>query len=220
MKKLLIVPVVLLCLMNSAHADRGPILWHEGVEVSQESQKAIILHNTVEEVLILGTEMKASKQIELLEFIPFPSEPTVSLAPGAPFEEMAKLITKKGLVFQFSSLGKGGGTTESAPVEIRLSEKIGLHGVTAIKINDIGQFARWLEDFFKSNGIQVDKEKLAEMYANAQDYVRRGINYDELFVKTPAGRGGDRLCGRAILRQDCQDLPPGIQIQWPLQFRR
>ena len=83
MKKFLIAPLVLLSLMNSAHADKGPILWHEGVEVSQESQKAIILHNAVEEVLILGTEMKANKKIEILEFIPFPSEPTVSLATGA-----------------------------------------------------------------------------------------------------------------------------------------
>jgi hypothetical protein len=141
MKKFLMGPIVLLFLMNSAHADKGPILWHEGVELSQESQKAIILHNSVEEVLILGTEMKASKKIEMLEFIPFPSESTVSLATGAPFEEMARLIKKKGLVFQFSSIGKGGGTTESVPVEIRLSKKIGLHDVTAIKINDIGQFA-------------------------------------------------------------------------------
>jgi Uncharacterized protein conserved in bacteria (DUF2330) len=177
MKKVLIVSVVLLSLTISAHADKGPIVWHEGVEVSQESQKAIILHNAAEEVLILGTEMKANKKIEMLEFIPFPSEPTVSLATGAPFEEIAKLIKKKGLVFQFSSIGKGPGTTESAPVEIRLSEKIGLHDVTAIKINDIGQFSTWLEDFFKSNGIQADKEKLSNVYGSAQDYVRRGINY-------------------------------------------
>jgi hypothetical protein len=177
MKKFVMGPVVLLLLVNSVYADKGPILWHEGVELSQESQKAIILHNAVEEVLILGTEMRASKKIEMLEFIPFPSEPTVSPATGAPFEEMARLIKQKGLVFQFSTIGKGGGTPESVPVEIRLSEKIGLHEVTAIKINDIGQFAGWLDDFFARNGIHVAKEKLGEVYANAQDYVRRGITY-------------------------------------------
>ena len=63
------------------------------------------------------------------------------------------------------------------PVEIRLSEKIGLHDVTAIKINDIEQFSRWLEDFFKSKGIRADREKLHDVYRNARDYLQRGYSY-------------------------------------------
>jgi len=90
-----------LFLANTAFADKGPIILSEGVSLSQESQKAIILHNTTEEILILGTEMRAEQETEILEFIPFPSEPQVSLAEGNPFEKIGQLITEKGLLFEY-----------------------------------------------------------------------------------------------------------------------
>lgn len=184
MKKALssVLAVVLLLLVNPVRADRGPVVWHEGVELRQDSQKAIILHNGVEEVLILGTELKASKEIEVLEFIPFPAEPKVEAAKGKPFDEVTRLIREKGLVFRFDSMdvskgGRGGDGPAWAPVEIRFSEKIGIHDVTAIKINDIGEFSQWLERFFKGKGIRYDKEKLSAVHANARDYLRRGYAY-------------------------------------------
>lgn len=184
MKKALFASIVVFIFFGSpAFADRGPIVWHEGVELSQDSQKAIILHNSTEEVLILGTELRANKEVEVLEFIPFPSEPVVSQAKGNPFEEAARLIEAKGIVFRFDNFevgkggrgGGGGGTT--APVEIRLSEKIGLHDVTLIKINDIEHFAGWLDGFFKDKGIRVDKGRLDGVYKNARDYLSRGYPY-------------------------------------------
>ncbi len=174
--------VVLVLLAGLAYADRGPIVWNEGVELHQDSQKAIILHNAVEEVLILGTELKANRETEVLEFIPFPSEPKVEPAKGKPFDEVTRLIREKGLVFQFDDFeptrgrGDGGGPT-SAPVEIRFSEKIGIHDVTVIKINDIDEFSQWLAHFFKGKGIRYDKKKLAAVHTNAQDYLQRGYAY-------------------------------------------
>lgn len=190
MKQLFAIQVILLFLAGAAHADKGPVLWHKDVNLSQESQKAIIFHNAKEEVLILGTELKASRETEILEFIPFPSEPEVSLATGNPLEEAARLINRKGLVFTFSDAVKGGGENTTAPVEIRLSKKIGLHDVTVVKIHAIDRFDRWLEDFFKSKGIQADREKLSAVYRNAQDYIGRGIQYfvfDQVRVSESVG---------------------------------
>ncbi len=64
MKK--IAPLLFLMFYSSsfALADRGPIVWQEGAVLSQQSQKAIILHNRSEEVLILETELKSSKETE------------------------------------------------------------------------------------------------------------------------------------------------------------
>ena len=179
MKKLFAIPLILLSLAGAAHADKGPVLWQEGVQLRQEAQKAIILHNAAEEVLILATELKASRETEILEFIPFPSEPEVSLATGNPLEEAARLINRKGLVFTFSSPEgvKGGAEKTTAPVEIRLSKTIGLHDVTVVKINAIDHFERWLEDFFRSKGIRADREKLSAVHRNAQDYIGRGLAY-------------------------------------------
>jgi hypothetical protein len=176
-----IVLGVLLCLPGTAWADRGPIVWREGVELSQESQKAIILHNGSEEVLILGTEMKAKQETEILEFIPFPAEPDASLATGNPFETVSRLITQKGLTFEYYnqlSRGKGGEpSAKTEPVEIRFSEKIGLHDVTTLKINDIEQFSGWLEDYFRRKDQPVSADKLKNVVENARDYLQRGYPY-------------------------------------------
>ncbi|MGC8495141.1 MAG: hypothetical protein ACP5SH_25770, partial [Syntrophobacteraceae bacterium] len=176
-KKFLLVPLMLLLLPNFVYADKGPVIWNKGVHLSQEAQKAIIFHNSREEILILGTELKANKETELLEFIPFPSEPKVRMAKGAAFEKMAELIREKGLVFRTATITRGGGGGKATPVEIRLSEKIGLHEVAILKVNDVAQFRGWLDDFFKKRGIQADQENLSRVYANVEQYVRRGIDY-------------------------------------------
>jgi hypothetical protein len=79
--------ILFLIFSVSTYADKGSFSIYP-VKLTQESQKAIILHNFKEEVLILGTELKAEKETDVLEFIPFPSEPEVSLAEGNPFEEI------------------------------------------------------------------------------------------------------------------------------------
>lgn len=108
MKSILFM-LVFLFVVDPAGADRGPVLWHENVRLIQESQKAIILHNGTEEVLILGTELKASAEIDLLEFIPLPSEPEVGLAKGDPFEAASRLIARRGLVFLSGDLAAKSG---------------------------------------------------------------------------------------------------------------
>jgi hypothetical protein len=183
---------IIVCLFltsdNLAWADRGSVSpWP--VKLSEDSQRAIIMHNSQEEVLILGTELRAEKDTDVLEFIPFPSEPTVKLAVGNPFKEIENLVRNKNV----SSLGwsewevtKGGGGTAPAPIEIKLSEKIGLHDVTVIKVNDISKFTEWVEMFFSRKGIKVASD-LSSFYNNAEDYVKQGINYfvfDYVAVKT------------------------------------
>jgi len=179
MKNILFLLIFVLGVVNSAGADRGPVMWHENVRLSQESQKAIILHNGTEEVLILGTELRASVEIDLLEFIPLPSDPEVGLAKGDPFASASRLIAAKGLVFlegDFATKG-GPGASSTVPVEIRFSEKVGIHDVTTVKINDIDGFSRWLEDFFRKKGIEVDRKRLAGVYDTARDYMGRGYSY-------------------------------------------
>jgi hypothetical protein len=84
-----------LLVVPSAFADMGRVyVSTEGVQVSEDAQKAIILHNNQEEVLILGTELRADRQTPIIRFIPFPSEPQVSLAPKDVFERLAGIVAK------------------------------------------------------------------------------------------------------------------------------
>lgn len=153
-------------------ADRGsfsPV----PASLAQDSQNAIIFHNKLEEILILATELRAEKETEVLEFIPFPSEPAVFLVEGNILEKVAGLLKSKDIQVE-SGFSKGGGG--AAAVEIRLSKKIGPHDVTVVKINRPEEFENWVEEFFRRKKIKPESG-LKEFAASAGDYLSRGFSY-------------------------------------------
>ncbi|MDA8172794.1 MAG: DUF2330 domain-containing protein [Nitrospiraceae bacterium] len=151
--------------MGQVHASKA--------EVSETAQKAIILHNGEEEVLILGTDLHADRKGGIIRFIPFPSEPEVALAPTRAFEAAAKLIKDHGLKFVFFSKG---GPPSAHAVEVRLHEKLGAHDMTVIRVNDPLQFRKWANDYFLKRGLPVRK-KYAKAETVVENYVRRGMVY-------------------------------------------
>jgi len=175
--------LLLLANVGSLYADRGMIQISEHpAKVRESSQKAIIFHNLDEEVLILGTDLVSDQSTKILEFIPFPSEPKVSLAEGKPFESVLKLIKKLGLSFIEYDYARGGGrsmgmsTPTQLPVEMRFHAKIGAHDVSVVKINQIEEFGTWVRKFLKTKGVAQGKN-YQEVEAVASDYVKRGIKY-------------------------------------------
>ncbi len=176
MKKtlLLIIAFILVLISNNSFADKGLFWWDSDARFTQNAQKAIILHNLKEEVLILETELQVNIMTEALEFIPFPSEPEVELAKGDLFKEMNKIIDKKRLSFE-EMYYKGSSPLE--PVEIKESKKIGPHDITVIKINSIEGFNEWVLGFLKKKGISVKEKALRNISEIAQDYIQRGIQY-------------------------------------------
>ena len=165
-------------LATAALADMGQVHVNlEGVSVSESAQKAIILHNNREEVLILGTELKASRQTRIIRFIPFPSEPHVSLAPKGVFERLAELATKYKLQYVSSYPTKGGPPSqEKSGIEVRLSTRLGAHDLTVIRVHDAAQFRTWVNDYFRKKGLP-HRNRYFDAEAVVADYVARGIDY-------------------------------------------
>ena len=147
-----ILLILTLSLSSNANADMGRIrVSNEDVKVSEDAQKAIILHNLEEEVLILGTDLKASEKTGIIRFIPFPSEPIVGLAPEGAFEKAAAMIKKYGLKFQYFHYSKGGPAhTTTEGVELYFNRKLGAHDLTIIKVNDVSTFRQWVNNFRSS----------------------------------------------------------------------
>ncbi len=170
-------PVVMVLLVGagfvSGAADRGSFSPVQA-NLAQDSQKAIIFHNKLEEILVLATELRAEKETEVLEFIPFPSEPTVFLVEGPVLEKVSELLKTKDILMK-SGFAKGGGGAAAA-VEIRLSQKIGMHDVTVVKINRPEEFENWVRRFFKQKSIKLESN-LDDFVASAADYLNRGFNY-------------------------------------------
>ena len=177
-----------LLLVPNAFADMGQVhVSTEGVKVSEDAQKAIILHNNQEEVLILGTELEADRQTPIIRFIPFRSEPQVSLAPKDVFKRLAAVVTKYRLqyVYRTQTKSMNGGSTNAVGVEIRLSARLGAHDLTVIKVRDAGAFRSWVNDYFRRKGLP-QAESYPKEEAIVADYVARGIDFFVLdYVEVP-----------------------------------
>lgn len=161
-----------------ASADMGQIhVETQGVSVSESAQKAIILVNGSEEVLILGTELKASKPTPVVRFIPFPAEPKVAVAPKGAFEAMARLVAKYRLQYVTTWQSKGGPEkVERDGVEVRFAAKMGGHDLTVIRVTNAKAVRSWVNAYFKKKHLPI-----AASYAGAEkviaDYVARGIDW-------------------------------------------
>jgi hypothetical protein len=167
-----------LFLLQPAMADMGRILvGDQGVKVEETAQKAIILHNRTDEVLILGTEIGASGAASILRFIPFPSEPAASLAAPGAFDRLAEVVTKYRLRFQSRAMTKGGADAgKSDGVAVVSAARLGAHDLTTIKVNDVAAFRAWVRDYAARHGLRVNDSYPAEE-AIVADYVKRGLTY-------------------------------------------
>ena len=154
-------------------ADKGH-LWVGPVALREDAQRAILLHNGTEEVLILGIELSARTPADILEFIPFPSEPSVSAAPGEPFRAIRDLVAAKRLVIPSGRVLKGPASV--APVAVRFRARIGLHDVTVLRLQDAEGLRAWVEADARARKQPVPAN-LAAAVQVAEDYVRRGYPY-------------------------------------------
>lgn len=174
--------IAILLILTGSHpvwADMGRILTQE-VPVIEEMQRAIILHNLQEEVLILSTDLVGPQPSTILRFIPFPSEPAVTIAQGAPFEAAFELIKAHELQFLSHTKGrKAMGDPSSrppAPVEIHFHTQQDAHDITVVRIDDVNGFGQWVRKFLHEKGLGLT-EDFGKVEAVASDYVKRGKRY-------------------------------------------
>jgi len=135
MRKIFLLVAIML-FVSPVSADRGFVL--DNVSVYGPGQRAIVAWNGSEEILILSTDLWAAENTRILEFIPLPSYPIVEKANFSSFEVIQDLI-----------LEKAPPRKERAPlgIEIVFHEKLGLHDITVIKVNDVQEFITWMQGF-------------------------------------------------------------------------
>jgi Kunitz/Bovine pancreatic trypsin inhibitor domain/Uncharacterized protein conserved in bacteria (DUF2330) len=162
----------------NAFADMGRVyVSTTGVTVSEDAQKAIILHNNKKEVLILGTELRADRRIPIIRFIPFPSEPEVSLAPKGVFSRLAAIVAKYKLRYVYTFQSKGGkASSHSQGVEVRLNARLGSHDLTVIKVSNVAAFRAWVNKYFDQRHLPV-RPSYPGVEAIVADYVHRGFDF-------------------------------------------
>lgn len=180
-------------------ADMGAIAPNGPADLREPSQKALILHNGREEVLILGTDIRVEPVRPVIRFIPFPSEPTVFLAPENAFRDLNAIVKKKDLQMAMQTKGLPGTRTAT---EMLFNKRLGVHDITAVRLSGREEFREWLKKFLVKNGFPSEGLTV-KTAAVAEDYIKRGFNYFVFDIVRPAPgtNSTDPVCYRFKSRQ-------------------
>ena len=117
----------------AARADRGAIRVISDVDIAEPAQRAIIAHDGLRELLILQTEVVASADTTLVEFMPLPSKPEVSAATEDCFATLQEIAKAKRMGYGERGPGGAGRQDEEELLEIVVRTQIGAHDVTVVK---------------------------------------------------------------------------------------
>lgn len=189
------------CMTPAAHADCGSIPYRSPLELAgdfvfskssgpsrnvqfdpmdvvvfEPGQRGIILWNGVEEILLLSTDIKVSEPVSILEVIPFPAEPTVSLGEFETFQKMQRLLIDKTMW----RVASGGGVKNLGPpssaIEITFQKQMGAHDVAVVHVLDADGFVRWVTAFLqakRATNADIDPQFIQII----RNYVDRGFEW-------------------------------------------
>ena len=152
--------VAAMAAVRLASADCGGIPVLPGVKLFEPTQRAAIAFNGTEEILLLSTDLRASKPTKVLEVLPLPDEPAVSKGDVAFFSKATALINqrlgrnKPAAMGGAGSAGGMGGERAGPPPAgiVTLHEKIGAHEITVTKVVDKKRFIAWAEERLRKEG--------------------------------------------------------------------
>lgn len=148
--------LVLLCTAVFAFADCGSIPYNPNAEIYEPGQRAFIAWNGDVEILVLSTDLKASTKTQVLEVIPFPSEPEVRKGDIKIFDRAMELIGPPTLPKGVVAMGGMGAGGEGAPPAARVTthKVIGPHDVSVIEMLREDAFVPGVEEHLKGQGVR------------------------------------------------------------------
>lgn len=165
-----------LLLGPAALADRGAIVSVGKVDLAEPAQRAIIVFDGAQELLILQTDVQADKETKVVEFMPLPSEPAVSLAPDGCFAALQRIVKDHNLRYVVKLKGAAGDRQAEQAIDVVTTAQLGPHAVTVVKVNDAVEFVGWVRAFFEKNdlGEPAMGDNLQEIVG---DYLARNLKY-------------------------------------------
>ena len=182
--RLAVIMITLLMGVQLCAADRGGIVGLKDVNIQEPAQRAIIAFNGFEEIIILQTDVVADRETKVVEFMPLPSKPKVSLANEGCFATLQDLLTKHNVRFIMQAKAAAANAVEEAePVKVVISAQLGPHDLTVVELRKSDGFSRWVEDFFREKGLgqPVVTDDLSQL---VDDYCGRSFYFFAFDVVT------------------------------------
>ncbi|PIY78436.1 MAG: hypothetical protein COY82_02515 [Parcubacteria group bacterium CG_4_10_14_0_8_um_filter_35_7] len=168
--------LLLLLIPFSTFADMGMVVIPEEISIDEKGQNAIVAWNGTEEVLILSTDLKASKTLPILRILPMPTNPSkIKEGSFSAFQKLVEIINGR-ISMPMAPTFKGEGVKEYEGVEITFHEKIGSHDVTVAKIESVDNFIKWIRDFILDNDLEY-REISSKFKNEVSNYLTKGIKF-------------------------------------------
>ncbi|MGD0261548.1 MAG: DUF2330 domain-containing protein [Verrucomicrobiota bacterium] len=170
--------LLLLAGAGLAQADRGAIPFRPEVTIFEPTQRALIAWNGEEEILLLSTDLRASRATKVLEVMPFPAEPRVAKGDVGVFRRAVRLINSKIMPAPLAAAAVRGvdhGSVYAPPAgEITFHERIGAHDVAVARVVSGDGFVEWVNDFLRR--ASVDNPVIpARLRSVVQEYLDDGF---------------------------------------------
>ena len=162
-----------------AYADMGIIVPAGVAEVSEQNQKAIVIHNGIEEIIILTNKVVATDPVVVLRFIPFPNSPQVTAAPPKCFKAVNMIIKARDVKYMEVASGasiKDKDADIARSFDIKFDKKVQASDVFVVKINSFLQFRNFVNKCLEKKGLP-HKAEYKDMETIVSNYLSRGIRY-------------------------------------------
>ncbi len=181
MSRLLAIVAVFIALLTPAYADRGLVpLIPSAIE--EPGQNVIVAWNGEEEVLVLSTTVKASRNTTVLEILPLPSEPEIKMGDEEMFKALTEIANRKIIK---------SGLARSTGVHVVLKAKLGPHNITVVRAESSDELVEFIRSYIDQIGPYSKLHNL-DYHINQtilQDYISRGYGY---FVLDTIKVGGSK----------------------------
>jgi hypothetical protein len=147
------------------------------VSVFEPQQRALILWNGKEEILLLSTDQSATRKSAVLEVIPLPAEPKVRLGSFATFEAAQRLVVEK----RMWACAHGGAKADLFQVpeagRIAFHEKLGAHDVTVAEVLDDKGFVDFVQKHLKDKYQTPEAPIRPEFVRIIDSYLKEGFTW-------------------------------------------
>lgn len=170
--------LVIVLSARAVYADRGSIPFNPHAHIFEPKQRAMIAWNGREEILLLSTDLRASRPTKVLEVLPLPSEPKVKKGDVQVFKRANAIINRKLRERRIQALKrKGKIIPPKAPAgEVTFHKKIGAHDISVTRVLSTEGFIGWVEKYLRSAGVG-NPQIPAAMKSVVREYLREGFKW-------------------------------------------
>ena len=184
------------------------------VTIFEPKQRALILWDGREEILLLSTDQRATEQTAVLEVIPLPSKPSVRLGSFETFEKAQKLVLEKRMWACAHGGAKAGLTSlpESAG-KIVFEEKLGVHDISVAEAINSDKFVNFVQSYLWDKYKTPQAPIKPEFVAIIQSYLDEGFEWFVFDVITLGDSTKTREPIEYRFKSDCVFYPMRISTQ-------